>query len=155
MKISIFYDGICVYNLTAKGDAVNKETNLPKKIRALNKEGTILTDFHIRKHKIKCDEEPLYGGRDSAPDPYDFILAGVGGCTAISLRQFAERKGWEIGEIDISLTYDSVDGEDVITKDISFSGEVSDAQRKVLLRVANCNTEKMLAKEIKFTNTIR
>lgn len=133
---------------------MEKETNLPKKVKAVNKPGTILTDLTIRDHGFSCDEEPLYGGDDSAPDPYDFILAGVGGCTSISLRQFADRKGWDIGDIEISLIYDSVDGEDVVRKEISFSGDITESQRKVLLRVAHCGTEKMLEKGMRFFNSI-
>jgi len=52
------------------------------------------------------------------------------------------------------VTYDSIDGEDVVKKEISFSGELTEEQRKVLLRVAHCGTEKMLERGIKFVNTI-
>ena len=62
---------------------MTQETNLPKIVTAKNKPGTILTQFEIRNHKILCDEEPLYEGNDQAPDPYDYVIAGVGGCTAV------------------------------------------------------------------------
>ena len=131
-----------------------KETNLPKIVTAKNNPGTILTHIKARAHAFTLDEEPLYGGNDQAPDPYDYVLAGVGGCTIISLRQFSERKGWDIGDIDLTLTYDFIDGEDVVRKDISFSGDITDEQRKILLRVAHCGTEKMLERGMKFINTI-
>jgi len=133
---------------------MSTKTNLPKKITATNKPGTILSQMKIRNHSITCDEEPLYGGSDDAPDPYDYVIAGVGGCTIVSLRQFADRKGWDIGEISLTMTYNSVDGEDLVTKEVSFSGAVSEDQKKVLLRVAHCGTEKMLEKGMKFTNKI-
>ncbi len=131
-----------------------QETNLPKIVTAKNTPGPILTRLKIRSHEILCDEEPLYEGNDDAPDPYDYILAGVGGCTAFSLRLFAQKKGWDIGDIDMVLTYDSIDGEDVVKKEISFSGKLTDKQRKMLLRVAHCGTEKMLERGMKFFNTI-
>ena len=130
------------------------ETNLPKIITAKNKPGTIQTQLKIRNHEIKCDEEPLYEGNDEAPDPYDYVIAGVGGCAAISLRLFAQKKGWEIGDIGIVLIYDCIDGEDVVKKEISFTGELTDEQREVLLHAAHCSTEKMLERGMKFINTI-
>ena len=101
------------------------------------------------------DEEPLYGGHDDAPDPFDYLLAGVGSCSMISLRQFSERKAWDIGEIEVKLSYDEVDGEHVVHKETSFTGDITEAQRKVLLRVANCGTEKAMEKGFKFFNTIK
>lgn len=133
---------------------MTQETNLPKVVTAKNAPGSVLAQLKIRDHEILSDEEPLYGGNDDAPDPYDYVLAGVGGCTIVSLRQFAERKGWEIGDIEIVLTYDSIDGEDVVKKETSFTGKLTDEQRKVLLRVAHCGTEKMLERGMKFTNTL-
>ncbi|MCJ7658020.1 MAG: OsmC family protein [Anaerolineales bacterium] len=131
-----------------------QETNLPKIMTAINKPGTIQTQIKIRNHEIKCDEEPLYEGNDEAPDPYDYVIAGVGGCTAISLRLFAQKKGWDIGDIDMILTYDFIDGEDIVKKEICFTGDLTDEQREVLLHVAHCGTEKMLERGMKFINTI-
>jgi len=133
---------------------MTQETNLPKVLTASNTPGPIITRMKIRDHEFLCDEEPLYEGNDDAPDPYDYIIAGVAGCTSFSLRLFAQKKGWDIGEIEMVVTYDSIDGEDVVKKEISFSGELTEEQRKVLLRVAHCGTEKMLERGIKFVNTI-
>lgn len=132
-----------------------EETNLPKKITATNKPGTIKSQFKIRDHILFCDEEPLYGGNDEAPDPYDYVMAGVGGCTIVSLRQFADRKGWDIGEINLVMTYDSINGEDVVNKEVSFSNPLSEQQKKVLLRVAHCGTEQMIEKGMTFNNSIK
>lgn len=131
-----------------------KETNLPKIVTATNAPGTpethFQTHFQIREHALLCDEMPLYAGVDAGPDPY----AGVGGCTAISLRAYAERKGWDIGEVTVKLIYDAIDGEDVIKKEIAFTGDLTDEQRAVLVRVAHCTTQKMLERGLKFTNEI-
>ena len=133
---------------------MTQETNLPKIITAKNAPGTILTQLEIRNHKIRCDEEPLYEGNDEAPDPYDYVIAAVGSCTAFSLCLFAQKKGWDIGEIGMILTYDFFDGEDVVKKEISFTGDLTDEQREALLRVAHCQTEKVLERGMKITNTI-
>ena len=62
---------------------MTNETNLPKIVLAENKPGTIVTHFKIREHQISCDEMPLYEGNDEAPDPWDYIIAGAGGCSAM------------------------------------------------------------------------
>ena len=133
---------------------MTEETNLPKKITATNKPGSIKSQFKIRNHSLFCDEEPLYGGHDEAPDPYDYVMTGVGGCTIVSLRQFADRKDWNIGDINLIMTYDSVNGEDVVTKEVTFSNPISEQQKKILLRIAHCGTEQMIEKGMKFTNRI-
>ena len=133
---------------------MKSDSVLPKVVTATNHPGAVVTQFRIRDHEITCDEQPVYGGVDSGPDPYDLIMAGVGGCTAISLRQYADRKGWEIGEVGITLAYDKSDDEDVFTKEISFGADLTVQQRAELLRVANCNTERMLARGITFTNAL-
>lgn len=52
------------------------------------------------------------------------------------------------------LTHDFIDGEDVVKKEICFTGDLTDEQREVLLHVAHCGTEKMLERGMKFINTI-
>lgn len=131
---------------------MSEETVLPKIVSTKNEAGTILCRIGIRNHEVSCDEQPLHGGNDEAPDPYDYIVAGIGSCTAVSLRQFAERKGWDIGDIEITLSYDVVDGEDVVVKEITFSGDLAPEQRTALLRVAHCPAQKMLERGMKIVN---
>jgi putative redox protein len=133
---------------------MTQETNLPKIMTVSNRAETLLTRIRIRDHEFLCDEEPLYEGEDAAPDPYDYIMAGVAGCTAFSLRLFGRKKGWNLGDITMKVTYDAVDGADVVTKEISFSGDLTDEQRQVLLRVAHCGTQQMLERGMTFVNTI-
>lgn len=134
---------------------MSKTPGLPKTIYASNAPGALATTFTIREHTLTCDETPLYGGDDEGPDPFDLIVAAVGGCTAISLRQFADRKGWEIGEIQITLTYDkTAEDTDVITKEISFGAAISEEQERTLLEVARCYTERRLSRGMTLQNTI-
>ena len=44
------------------------------------------------------------GGRNAGPAPYGLVLAGLGSCTAITLKMYADRKGWDIGRLEIELT---------------------------------------------------
>ena len=49
-------------------------------------------------------DEPVHaGGQNAGPAPYDYLLAGLGACTSITLQMYAERKGWNLGELTIEL----------------------------------------------------
>jgi putative redox protein len=55
------------------------------------------------RHELVVDERPARGGADAGPMPFEYLLAGLGACTSITLRMYAERHGWNIGAIDVSL----------------------------------------------------
>src|SRR5580693_6611714 len=56
-------------------------------------------------HALRGDEPVDHGGADSGPTPFGLLLSGLGACTAITLRMYAERKGWPLAGIDVTLTY--------------------------------------------------
>lgn len=63
-------------------------------------------------HQLVGDEGKGGGGQDAGPAPYDYLLASLGSCTAITLQMYAQHKGWELVglEVELSLTKDN-DGE--------------------------------------------
>ena len=86
------------------------------------------------RHKLTADEPPSNGGADTGPSPYDLVLAGLAACTAITLRMYADRKGWPLGRIhvDLELYKDEQTKADRIARTISF-GETLDADKKARL----------------------
>ena len=60
---------------------------------------------HIRigHHELLADEPAAQGGGDAGPSPYGLLLASLGACTAITLRMYAERKGWDLGPVRVDL----------------------------------------------------
>ena len=92
-------------------------------------------------HRLLADEPVSVGGGDAGPAPFDFLMAGLGACTSMTLRMYAERKGLALTAISVQLSHDSllVDGvkRERIVRRISLSGDLSAEQRARLLEIAN------------------
>lgn len=64
---------------------------------------TMETQIQAGSHAILADEPPSNGGTDAGPAPYELLLAALGACTAMTLRMYADRKGWRIDALDVDL----------------------------------------------------
>ena len=56
-------------------------------------------------HALRGDEPVGQGGGGTGPPPFGLLLSGLGACTAITLRMYAERQGWTLAGIDVELSY--------------------------------------------------
>jgi putative redox protein len=87
-------------------------------------------------HALRGDEPADHGGADSGPTPFGLLLSGLGACTAITLRMYAERQGWPLTGVDVTLTYIVKDrNERWIDRLITLHG-VDDEQRGRLAEIA-------------------
>lgn len=64
---------------------------------------TYRTRIETGTHRLLADEPAARGGEDAGPAPYDLLLSALGACTAITLRMYADRKGWRIESLDVAL----------------------------------------------------
>lgn len=65
----------------------------------------------VRGHTFYADELPAYGGHDSGPDPTELLAAALASCTSMTLRTYAERKGWSLDGMTVSAAFHEA-GED-------------------------------------------
>lgn len=94
-------------------------------------------DIAIGRHRLIADEPAQAGGQDAGPAPYDFVLSGLGACTAITLRMYADKKGWDLGELRVELTlFKNREGDARIERVLHCSGPLDDAQWERLLDIA-------------------
>ena len=61
------------------------------------------TEIEVGGHRLVSDEGAKLGGADAGPAPYDLVLAGLGACTAITLRMYADRKQWPLESVEVRL----------------------------------------------------
>ena len=102
-------------------------------------------------HELTADEPVRAGGTDTGPTPYGLLLAGLGACTAITLRMYAERHGWELGQIRVSLRLFKEGEADRIERDIRCSAPLTEEQ---LVRLREIAERTPVTKTIKAGATI-
>lgn len=119
-------------------------------------------DATVRSHRLSVDEPVAQGGADSGPTPYEYLLIALGGCTAMTLRLYANRKRWPLEEATVSLRQarsyeedceqcvDRTVGITRIQRRIDLTGALSDEQRARLLEIADrCPVKQTLNGQIR------
>jgi len=102
------------------------------------------------KHVLTADEPVDLGGNDTGFAPYDLLRAALGACKSMTLRMYADHKGWPLEGVDICLTHEKIDAEggkrDVFHCQICLHGDgLSDEQRARLIEIADkCPVHKTL-----------
>ncbi|MGN6556578.1 MAG: OsmC family protein [Solirubrobacterales bacterium] len=106
-------------------------------------------DIELEGHDLRVDEPPAAGGTDTGPRPTQLLGASLAGCIAITVEMYAQRKGWDVGkvEVDVEMSYDGP----VPTNfevGLKLPGHLDEEQRRRLLVIATkCPVHKVLAGE--------
>jgi putative redox protein len=93
-------------------------------------------DIRTGHHTLQADEPVVSGGTDTGPTPYSLLLSALGACTAITLRMYAARKGWELGTTHVSLRLLHEGKGHRIEREIRFGAPLTDEQRERLAEIA-------------------
>jgi uncharacterized OsmC-like protein len=111
--------------------------------------GSFRTEIVARGHTLVADEPTALGGTDEGPTPYDYLVAALGACTAMTIRLYADRRGWPLDDVTVRLRHSRVHekdcedceaqevGIDQIEREVELSGALSPEQRLGLLRIAD------------------
>jgi putative redox protein len=78
-------------------------------------------------HALVADEARARGGGGTGPDPFELVLSGLAACTAITLRMYADRKGWSGFAISAELEHRVEDGRHLIERGVRVAGVPDEA----------------------------
>jgi putative redox protein len=111
-------------------------------------------------HSIVIDEPVSNGGKNTGMNPLALLLGSLGGCSAITMRMYAQRKGIKLDDVKIVLKLRKLEEngvkKTVIEKEISIKGNFTEAQKSRLLTIANaCPLHKILNGDIEITSAIK
>jgi uncharacterized OsmC-like protein/pimeloyl-ACP methyl ester carboxylesterase len=113
-------------------------------------------------HRLLADEPIAAGGEDTGPGPYDYLLAGLGACTSMTMRLYADRKSLPLERVTVTLQHSKIYAQDCaecetksgmldqIDRVIGMEGALDAEQRKKLMEIADkCPVHRTLTSEIR------
>jgi putative redox protein len=107
---------------------------------------------YARGHELRSDEPGELGGTDTGPSPWELLLAGMASCTAITVQMYADRKGWELGGVEVSARMDE---EGAVHMGVDVLADLDDDQRARLEQIASrCPVVKAVQRGIPVTKDV-
>ncbi len=122
-----------------------------KKITARIGKELYKTEIKSTTNTIIADEPTEVGGKDLGFAPGELLASSLGACTAITLRMYANRKGWDLTDAKVEVTFEwnEEKTKSIINRKIALFGTLDDTQRERLLKIANnCPIHKVLSNPI-------
>ena len=111
--------------------------------------GPFAQDVAVAGHRLRADEETEKGGEDTGAAPHELLLAALGSCTAMTLKVYAQRKGWPVRDVRVRLNGTTANGGLVITRQVVIDGDLDADQRQRLIEIADkCPVHKSLSNPI-------
>jgi putative redox protein len=109
--------------------------------------------IEVRSHRVTSDEAVDQGGEDSGPNPQELLAASLASCSAVTLEMYAQRKGWDLGDVEVSVGYEPAQrgSPTRFRMDVRLPRELSEEQRQRLMQiVAKCPVHRVLEGEVMF-----
>lgn len=107
------------------------------------------TTVQAGEHTFTADEPKSVGGTNQGPSPYDYLIAALGACTAMTVRMYADREKWPLDSVKVTLGHSRIHekdceeceerdvGLDQIERSVELSGDLTEEQHLRLIKVAD------------------
>jgi putative redox protein len=122
-----------------------------------SRSGTYRQTVRVREHQLIADEPLDQGGDDTGPSPQELLAASLASCTAITMEMYAQRKGWDIGDVEVACEYAPADrGSPTKFSLVMRMPESLSAEQVERLRViaAKCPVHRTLDGEVMFDERV-
>jgi putative redox protein len=120
--------------------------------------GTYKHVVQVRQHKLQADEPVDTGGDDSAPSPQELLAASLASCTAITMEMYAQRKGWDIGGVEVEAEYTPAERgcPTKFTLTLRLPSDISEEQvERLRVIAAKCPVHRTLDGEVMFDERVQ
>jgi putative redox protein len=124
------------------------------------------TEISAGGHALRADEPVALGGSDSGPNPYSFLLASLGACKVITMRMYADRKGWPLRGSQVEVAHSRIHAKDCedcessrgrvdrIEVVVDLEGDLSQEQSRRLVEISErCPVHRTLTNEVSIRTT--
>ncbi len=141
--------------------ARSSESLADNRISVRTRRRGLQTEINANGHRLLADEPESVGGTNAGPTPYDLLVSALGACTSMTLRLYADHKGWPLEDIDVSLKHKKIHARDCeecettnakvdqIEREIELHGALDETQRTRLLEIADrCPVHRTLHSEV-------
>jgi putative redox protein len=121
------------------------------------REGRLQVEARTASGAFLIDEPASVGGLGSGPNPYDLMSAALGACTTMTVRLYAERKGWPLERVQVSVLHHraSLEARDLFDLTISLEGPLDGDQKARLMQIAeHCPVHRTLDRGSDVTSTL-
>jgi putative redox protein len=127
------------------------------KATARRRDGKLEHDLEMRQHRLKSDEPRDQGGGDTGPNPQELMAASLASCSAITMEMYAERKGWDIGDVVVEVDYEPAQRGSPTRFElvVKLPKELPEDQRERLMTIVNkCPVHRTLEGEVMFEERV-
>lgn len=139
---------------------------MPKAKVILPKDG-LQTTIHSGNHVYYADEPIEDGGTDIGPTPTQMVMGALGSCIAITMRLYAQRKGWALEGVELELDFERFKGKDYpayegteryvheITKKVILHGDLTEEQYARIIEIGGmCPVHRLIASPAFFVDDV-
>ena len=120
-------------------------------------DGGFRHEVEIGRHEVVADEPEDRGGTDTGPNPQELLAASLASCTAVTMEMYAERKGWDTGEVIVDVDYEPAQrgSPTRFHMTVKLPKELPEEQRERLMQIAaKCPVHRTLEGEVMFDETV-